>query len=185
MLFFSGGFSGWKWINPDGSDPQIPFNVTVRPEDLNEFGIFPLMHPTNTSLDIGFVATKLKLSGVSGQLEDTFVDFIGTQVDDMPYDGWKYNQRVYNVLVDDVGTQINQNGATSLRSCRLKCEELGHFKASFWGIRKISTNKYGCICMDRMMTGLKGGLKDAWGDPLKGPLNHYPSQLYSYKTFGM
>ena len=71
----------WKWINPDGSDPSQPFQVTIDPADMDDGGCIYFTQPSDPSKPLTFIASSLKIRGVSGQLSNLLFDFVGTSID--------------------------------------------------------------------------------------------------------
>ena len=163
----SGGYAGWSWINPDGSNPETPFQLTVKSEDLDEWGVYTMIRPDNQDISMAFVANKIKLTGISGQIEDLFVDFIGAYVDNMPNDDWANDDIGTALIINNDGYKtIEKGSAESKTECIESCKYRGEIKGAYAGIRKIDENKYKCICLDRTMKGVVGMLKDPPFDPL-------------------
>ena len=73
-----------EWINPDGSDPNIPMEIEFDPADMDEGGCIFFTKPGNSGRILRFITSKVKIRGVSGQLSKILFDFVGTTI---TYDG--------------------------------------------------------------------------------------------------
>ena len=138
-----------------------------------------LKRPDDETILMSFLANKIKITGISGQLEDLLIDFIGTNMDQMPNDDWDN---------DDIGTALvlgkdgwselnNKTGSESKTECIKRCKYSGEIKAAYAGIRKIDENKYKCICLDRSLTGVAGMLNDF------DPINNLKTQPENVNPF--
>ena len=83
---YSNSFSKYnnEWINPDGSDPNTPLELEFAPADMDDGGCIFFTKPSNPDKIMSFVATHVKIKGVSGQLNKIVFDFVGSSI---TYDG--------------------------------------------------------------------------------------------------
>lgn len=122
---------------------------------------------------MAFVANRIKLTGISGQTEDLFVDFIGTSLDLMPYDDWENDEIGTALIVNKDGNMfINNNTDIAKGLCIHHCTKKGEIHGAYSGIRLVDTNKYRCICLDRSLSGLVGMIKSPSKDPRTSVKDH-------------
>ena len=66
------------WTNPDQSDPSTPFEVTIHPSELDAYGLYFFKNPMDPSKPLLFGLNYIKIKGISGQIEDLYLDLIGS-----------------------------------------------------------------------------------------------------------
>ena len=157
----------------------------MRPEDLDEWGVFTLIRPDDPKLSMAFVANKIKITGVSGQLEDLFIDFIGAYFDQMPHDDWENDEIGTGLIIGRDGThKINGTSDEAKTKCMKHCVKKGEIQGAYAGIRKTDENKYKCICLDRTMKDFVGMIQDPPFNP-RDTLKTHPegvNPFFFYKT---
>ena len=78
---FSNGKWKWnhQWQNPDGSDAQTPLELEFDPADMDDAGCIFFKQPSDPTKIMSFIASSVKIMGVSGDLKIMF-DFVGTSI---------------------------------------------------------------------------------------------------------
>ena len=91
------------WINPDGSDPNTPLELVFDPADMDDGGCIFFKQPSDPTKIMSFVASHIKIKGISGQISTIVFDFVGTTI---TYDGGqgilgKLNHHLISAEFDD------------------------------------------------------------------------------------
>ena len=68
------------WINPDGSDPNTPLELVFDPADMDDGGCIFFKQPSDPTKIMSFVASHVKIKGISGQISTLVFDFVGTTI---------------------------------------------------------------------------------------------------------